>query len=56
MNFVLIVIDMRFQRDVVSFVAFYGLRVAYRPTLAIFVAHKRLPIVANFAPDADRFR
>lgn len=47
MNLLLISIQMRGQRDVVSFVAFHRIWVADCPTLIVFVAYKRLPVVAG---------
>jgi len=54
MNLVLIGVHVRAECDVVSFVAFHRIRVADCPTLTVFIAYKRLPVVADFARNLDR--
>jgi hypothetical protein len=52
-NLVLVRIDLGLQGDVVPFMTFYRIRVAYRPTLAVLVAHEHRAIIANFSRDAN---
>jgi hypothetical protein len=43
------------QGDVVSFMTFYRVRVAYSPTLAVLIVHEYLAVIANcFCRSADR--
>jgi hypothetical protein len=51
----LVRIHLGLQDDVMSLVISYRVRVAYRPTLAVFVAHEHLAIVANCPPDTHSF-
>jgi hypothetical protein len=55
MNLVLVRIHLGLQGDVVPFMTFYRVRVAYRPTLAVFVAHERRAVSANFSCDTNSF-
>ena len=43
MNLVLVCIHLCLQGDVVSFMTFYRVRVAYSPTLAVLIVHEFLP-------------
>ena len=56
LNLVLVRIYVGLQGDVVPFMSFYCLRVAYSPTLTVLVAHKHLAIFANFSRDTNRFQ
>src|SRR5580704_18834145 len=55
MSLVLVRIHLGLQGDVVPFMSVDRIRVAYRPTLAVLVAHEHLAIVANFPRDTDCF-
>ena len=55
MNLVLVRIDLGLQGDVVPFMTFYRVRVAYRPTLVVLVAHEHRAIIVNFPRDAKNF-
>jgi hypothetical protein len=47
MNLVLVRIHLGLQGDVVPFMTFYRVRVAYRPTLAVLVAHERQSLATS---------
>ena len=54
-DLILVRIHLGLQGDVVPFMTFYRVRVAYRPILAVLVAHEHRAISANFSRDADSF-
>jgi hypothetical protein len=56
MNLVLVRIHLGLQGDMVPFVTFYRVRVAYRPTLAVLVAHERRAVSAYFPRDTNSFQ
>jgi hypothetical protein len=54
-NLVLVCIHLGLQGDVVPFMSFDRVRVAYRPALTVLVAHEHLAIIASLARDTDGF-